>query len=636
MTDVAGYTGVVYDDWAAGYSSAEGYTGVVTGQTASGYTGAAPIVAKDRRRSTPSPSVPKSSYDATLAEPGMAPGSDGPADYQPPLPLEGEADLDQAAPPPAEAAGGSSAVAAPSPAPAQAAADPITGAVNKLAVDALREDHEIQLSPPPPTAFGAPESAVMPGSLTRIDTGEPVTEEQLAQALRAMQPPDVFGQAADALTRQWSAVMAAHPPTTALGAALQGAADELSRSVIQGATALAKSALDPGAGMEESVIEAIGKIRRRLSEGDSLVRAINVTLNPMVTALDRGRAAVEFARDAARAHAAADSKRAIELSREFGRSVVGSLGGLAAAAGLSRAGAELAAKVPTLRRSAGGLMPSIGRVRPPTPPTPPAPPSPPAPPRVRTTFPGSALRPDVSVGTAPDNVIGTIIHGQTGAGATAAPVALTRPNPAYPQVPELGPRLLGAVRQTRQEILAAQRAAAAQRLAGMSDAEAKNARASQAKAIFNSQEVLTALELQRVHPDRAYLTQIEYLSVVTVEREVPIGEITGAIDPKHPGRIEDIVELQHDRTWSTRELKTGNAFVASYPRRGDLTAPDFKRSSDVSLELRKTTAIIDYARQNGGQIRVRGQTLDGKSVELRLDPARFGASRTAAYGKTTD
>ena len=39
----AGYTGVVYSDYEAGYSGAEGYTGVVRGTIASGYTGAAPV-----------------------------------------------------------------------------------------------------------------------------------------------------------------------------------------------------------------------------------------------------------------------------------------------------------------------------------------------------------------------------------------------------------------------------------------------------------------------------------------------------------------------------------------------------------------------------------------------------------------
>jgi hypothetical protein len=96
----AGYTGVVYSEYEAGYTGAEGYTGVVRGTIASGYTGAASVPSAPVTTSrsevdpllvTPSPydpavadrdtappiSVTPSPYDPVVADRDTAPGAEG-------------------------------------------------------------------------------------------------------------------------------------------------------------------------------------------------------------------------------------------------------------------------------------------------------------------------------------------------------------------------------------------------------------------------------------------------------------------------------------------------------------------------------------------------------------------------------
>jgi hypothetical protein len=103
----AGYTGVVYSEYEAGYTGAEGYTGVVRGTTASGYTGgasvpSAPVTTRSRSEVdpllvTPSPynpavadrdtappiSVTPSPYDPVVADRDTAPGADAPVEEAP-------------------------------------------------------------------------------------------------------------------------------------------------------------------------------------------------------------------------------------------------------------------------------------------------------------------------------------------------------------------------------------------------------------------------------------------------------------------------------------------------------------------------------------------------------------------------
>jgi len=67
----AGYTGVVYTEYEAGYTGAEGYTGVVRGTIASGYTGAAsvpsaPVTTRGRSEVDPLLATP-SPYDPAVA-----------------------------------------------------------------------------------------------------------------------------------------------------------------------------------------------------------------------------------------------------------------------------------------------------------------------------------------------------------------------------------------------------------------------------------------------------------------------------------------------------------------------------------------------------------------------------------------
>jgi hypothetical protein len=55
------------------------------------------------------------------------------------------------------------------------------------------------------------------------------------------------------------------------------------------------------------------------------------------------------------------------------------------------------------------------------------------------------------------------------------------------------------------------------------------------KPIYNSLEWLTAAELQRAHPDRGYLTQVELVSVETAAKRVSVQDLTSAVNPKKGG-----------------------------------------------------------------------------------------------------
>lgn len=211
-------------------------------------------------------------------------------------------------------------------------------------------------------------------------------------------------------------------------------------------------------------------------------------------------------------------------------------------------------------------------------------------------------------------------------------VLATTSHATFPEVPVPEREHLRTARRLREDQLQIEQAEAAEKLARMSSEERRDpgTRLGVAKPTYNSLEWLTAADLQLVHPDRGYVMQVELVSVVTPRREVKATAVTRRIDRKLPGRKLDILEVRPDGSFGDLETKTNRALVAPFPA-GGVEVEDFKSGTTLKKEIDKTNAVFDYARRHNGKVRVRGLGLDGRPVEMLLDPAGFTGTVAARY-----
>lgn len=79
------------------------------------------------------------------------------------------------------------------------------------------------------------------------------------------------------------------------------------------------------------------------------------------------------------------------------------------------------------------------------------------------------------------------------------------------------------------------------------------------KPIYNSLEWLTAAELQRAHPDRGYLTQVELVSVETAAKRVSVQDLTSAVNPKKRRFVESACNRAGGGSRANAHVVTGNS-----------------------------------------------------------------------------
>jgi len=581
MESTAGYTGVVHSEVDAGYTSAEGYTAVVRTAAASGYTGtvSAPVTGNSaagtrggRGDATPS------AYDAAVVEGHATPGSAAPLGASP------------------QTDGGSRPQTSVGDAWASGDGDDLTDDLASFAasVIGLREDLRSTPEPEPNRSLRSAEEALRGGLPLR-------PTEPFARPL--------VGPLAEYLDQQVAQAIAESSPTTLGEAYVQGIFLEVTSTLLRGGAGYLDGRLDPLSSSIRSVIRQIDDIRRRMLAGEGFWEAVNSVANPAVTGLTKGWEANEVAGRAIAAQRRGDWDGAVRLAREAGRLAAG--GGIAAGqtAGIAirglRTGQELARRLSTgpQRSSTDG---------------PPAPPRPPRPPST-----GSGPGDPGGSPTRNDEVTGSV-GTDTTLGPQARATDLTHPHAVHPEVPVLDADYVRTLQPLYERLLRQRRAEVAL------DAEdvpiGTRGRNLVASRVFGPQEWLTASEQQLAHPERGYLTQVTLVSIVTDDGEVPARNVTAS----GQGRRLDSLELRTDATFSDLETKTSNAIETAYPEGGP-QVPSFLPSSTLQSEIDRSREIFDYAREHGGRVRVQGTSLDGRPVELLLDPAGFRGTVPLRY-----
>jgi hypothetical protein len=622
----AGYSGAVYSEYEAGFSSAEGYTGVVRGTIASGYTGAAPVpsapVSTKGRSDIVPVMVTASPYDEAVAEPGTAPGAAVPLDYRAPAPA---LDLDAVKEADEEALSRARDEGADAPAFAEVLAVP--GEDAPEAIDVMVREvsslvPEVRLSPNP----------------------EP--NESLARAIQLLREPsgpgwpfrrpsDLLGPAAEALDSQLAEVLAESKPNNLGVALIQGIIQEgLSTAIRAGPSAIDRGVNPIGAAFD-SMSQLVQAIRDEMGRGESFWGAANAVLNPATRALSAGWEANSIAGEALAAAQRGEWRRAVQLSREsgraMGRAVVAAEELYWTAEGLRGLGTSVSRGLRTLRASR-----ARGRIGPTSLPPPPQSPEP-SPVPVSQAGQGVPMPIEQPVAPQPSppaaGLTGAIVQ-DVATGPQLPVVELTRPNPGHPDLRIFDRAYVETARPLLEEDLRFRQAQAAAELRAMPPERRLNPRSrfGTAKRVYNALERVTAADLQLANPERSYLTNGRWVSVVTEGGEIPVSEIPAvrAIDPDHPGTISDTIGAHPDTTWRDLEQKTPLAVEKAYPARG-VEVGAFKRGTHLSRQIRKRQAIVDYANETNGRIRVVADELDGRSVDTLLDPAGFRGTTALPY-----
>jgi hypothetical protein len=96
------------------------------------------------------------------------------------------------------------------------------------------------------------------------------------------------------------------------------------------------------------------------------------------------------------------------------------------------------------------------------------------------------------------------------------------------------------------------------------------------------------------------------------------------------------MEFRVDGRIQPYETKASRTLIQSYSTRGGVEEARFRRSSTVARQIRKTARIVDYARRNNGRLRGAGYTIDGRRVEVVLDPADVLPTIVSPYGGALD
>jgi hypothetical protein len=324
----AGYTGVVYSEYEAGYTSAEGYTGVVRGTMASGYTGAAfvpsapvttkggsaagPILVTTGGRSEVDPiPVTPSPYDGVAADRGTAPGAALPLDYRsaPPSVDSGisreEEEAEPPPPPPQDPAAGQ---LAPIEAPYSEGDDARVGKIDELVRSLLSVGRQIRLSPvPEPNESLARAQRLLEKGLAPVPLGSRIVEGEpdLLQELWPRMPEpkafgrDLVGRLADFLDQKVAETLAQSKPNNLGVAYLQGILQEVLSTMIQATRSTTEQNIDPVGTTLDLAKGLVEAIRGRMDkEGESFWEAVDSVLNPVTKLVRAGEQANEIAGEA--------------------------------------------------------------------------------------------------------------------------------------------------------------------------------------------------------------------------------------------------------------------------------------------------------------------------------------------------
>jgi hypothetical protein len=328
----AGYTGVVYSDVDAGYTSAEGYTGVVRSRVASGYTGStsASVTTSGRagRTGRSAPTSPqtwqeadsgsrvRSPYDATIVERGREPGSSAPLDYRessPPVD-PGAARLaaeEELAPVPPRDFGSDDAESPTVEAEPDRLENDRTALLDAFVRSLFSVQDQLRLSPQP-EPNRALESArdLLAGGVKPSPIGPPPGTELL-------------GPLADYLSGQISEVLAETKPDTLGTAYLQGILQGLADTLIRGYVGLGQQTRDPIGTSIRTATELLDAIRAHTQAGEGFWEAVNSVLNPAARLFSEASQANEIAGKALEAARQGNWSEAVGLAREAGQRAVG-------------------------------------------------------------------------------------------------------------------------------------------------------------------------------------------------------------------------------------------------------------------------------------------------------------------------
>ncbi len=232
---------------------------------------------------------------------------------------------------------------------------------------------------------------------------------------------------------------------------------------------------------------------------------------------------------------------------------------------------------------------------------------PPSDPLPRTAVNGVAPR--------PDGLTGTVVHGE---GGLPAPVPASVPFPAFPQVTVTDRGLLRTKLAELAELYRAQQAQLAARMEALPPSERlDSSRNLLAKGAINTKEEMTAVQNQLAHPDRVLIRESVVDVVPPNGPVIPGNEVPGVGE----GRRADTCVLYPDGTFKLVEYKTERSQLDAYPKHPAVTVPGFKPSSKLGDQLTRQQKIIQYAKQNGYQLRITGTPLDGgPRVSLVVSP----------------
>ena len=623
----AGYTGVVYTDVDAGYTSAEGYTGVVHTKGASGYTGAAPVTARGKSSGTARamPGIPpgidinsftRSPYDSSVVERGQEPGSTAsePDAYRtlPPEVNDGE-------PPEPENQAASPSTQPPDSPEARDDAQATT--LDSFVRSLFDVRDQLRLSPQP-----VPNRA-LEQARNLLQNGLPVSP-------LPAHPVQLLGPLADLLNKQVADAIAQTKPNTLGDAYLQGIAQGLFEGGLGAGVGLVQMGADPIGTSIRTATELLQAIREHMADGEPWWMAVHSVLNPADRLFTEAWQANQIAGEAAEAYRRGDWQEAVRRAREAGQSAARA--GIAASEtvmlgkDLGGAGMRLRNRLRTRQRGSSPTVPPAPR-----PEDPPPPPRPPDSPEgtVRVHSEADPSAPPREPSPRPDRLTGTIVH--DGVMGPQVPVRqIAKPHLKFSQLPVFEPEYIQQVRPLHERLLRFEQAEAASKLESMTESMRRDPKQRRAvsKKILNQREWLTAMDQQLAYPDRAYLTQVELVSVVTEAGEIPASKFGKSIDPKNPGRISDVLEVRPDGKFGDIETKTERAILSAYPKRG-VEVSAFNRGTKLSKQIRKAKAVFDGAKELNGKVRVRGFDLSGRPHVIDLDPADFTSTRPSRYGE---
>jgi hypothetical protein len=427
-------------------------------------------------------------------------------------------------------------------------------------------------------------------------------------------PSELLGPGATALRDSIRPAKLSSRPSTLGGALIQGVADDALGALLDAGLQRLDEQLF-GTLLLPRQLEALSAdLRARLGEGQGLAEALNGQLNPFVDAFDEAGLMDETAAQAISLAEAGDA-RAIERSREAGRHL------LRAVAGVARG-------VLVARDLAGGLeelaAPRAARSAAPAPPTPPPAPSGRAP------------------ATRADGVTGFAY--QAPVPVPSSPLRAT-PHPHQPHVPVFSREAVDALAPAHEALLLAAQRHNAEQWPKLPAATRRRTSFLQAtESVWAEREWLHAAQLQRQNPGDAFLVQFRWESIEGPDGSTPARRILRRIDPDSPGRFEDILQLHaaapittpHETKFASQlppAPRPSGALLGAYPSGPQVEVPSFRPSSTLATQLRKTEALIEAARRRGGMLKGRGYTLDGRLVEVLIDPAGVQPTRVSRDGE---